>query len=148
MKKILTTTALAIIILVSCKKDSPTTPTKTTEEILTSKTWKADEVRTQLGNNTTSYYKRGAGGNTVNYDTDSLKFNTNNTGVYYFQGAQYTTTWNFGNAEKTKMTIVISYSPALTVNLEYIDITENSFKYTQFPSSGISYLASATRVPN
>ena len=78
--------ALALITISSCEKDStkPEAPEpKTPEEILTGNTWKADEIRTQLSNNTVTYYKRGGTTNTINYDSDSLKFNNDNTGIYY-----------------------------------------------------------------
>ena len=103
----------------------------------------------QLSNNTTTYYKRGGLANTSNYDTDSLKFNPDNTGIYYYLGAQSTTTWNFVNSDKSKMTLIINYSTPLTINLENINITANNFKYAQYAADGgNSYLASGTRVPN
>ncbi len=151
MKTKLALFSLMILIIGGCKKEStdPTPTTATIEQLLTAKTWKAEEIRSQLSNNTTQYYKRGGSSNTANYDSDSLKFNTNNTGTYYFNGTATATTWNFTNAEKSKMTIVISYTPTpLTINWEYINVAENTLKYTQYPSAGISYLASATRVPN
>src|SRR6476620_9448923 len=100
--------ACSIIILASCSKDPATPdtpPIKTIEELMTANAWKADEIRVQLSNNTTTYYKRGETTNTANYDSDSLKFNLNNTGIYYYLGSPYTTTWNFVNPAKTKMTI-------------------------------------------
>jgi hypothetical protein len=151
MKIRLTFVAFLIIIFAACKKDHETanTPTKTIEELLTEKTWKADEIRVQISNNTTTYYKRGGSANTGTYDTDSLKFNPDNTGIYYYLGTQSTTTWNFINSDKSKMTLIINYSTPLTINLENINITENYFKYAQYSADGgISYLASGTRVPN
>ncbi|MBI5858600.1 MAG: hypothetical protein HZB42_13255 [Sphingobacteriales bacterium] len=148
--KFLSVLLLFLFAVVSCKKDeNNTTPVvKTIEELLTGKTWKADEIRVQLSNNTTQYYKRGVSGNT--YDTDSLKFSTNNTGTYYFSGSSYATTWNFTDAAKTKMTVIINQPPTpITVYLENIQITETFFKYAQYSSAGgISYLASCTRLPN
>ena len=142
--------AFCVISLLSCKKETTNNPApvaKTIEEILTGKTWKADEIRVQQSNNTTQYYKRGISGTT--YDTDSIKFNTNNTGTYYFSGASYTTTWNFTDAGKTKMTLVINQPPSpITIYLENIQLTDTWFKYAQYYSGTISYLASCTRVPN
>jgi hypothetical protein len=140
---------LCVITIASCKKDSVSNQTKTPEQLLTEKTWKADEVRIQISNNTTTYYKRGEIGNTVNFDSDSLKFNSNNTGVYYYLGSQYTTTWNFINADKSKMTIVINFTTPGTINLENVNLTENYFRYAQYASGGgNSYMASASRTPN
>ena len=152
MKIGLTFIAFTVIILASCQKDPvkpDTPPVKTIEELLTAKTWKADEIRVQLSNNTTSYYKRGGTTNTGDYDSDSLRFNTDNTGIYYYLGAQYTTTWNFTNTDKSKMTLIINYSSPLTIDIENINVTATSFKYAQYSSAnGISYLASGTRLPN
>jgi hypothetical protein len=149
MKLELSVIALGLITFIACKKDCPTTPAvKTQEQLLTAKTWKADEIRIQLSNGTSQYYKRGGGANTVNYDSDSLKFNTNNTGTYYYLGIQYTTTWNFINSEKSKMTLIINYPTPVTVNLENVTLAETYFSYSQYVTSGISYLASGRRLPN
>lgn len=143
---------ITIIVYNSCKKEEtscpvPETP-KTVEQLLTAKTWKADEIRIQQSNNTTQYYKRGSVGTT--YDSDSLKFAANNTGTYYFSGAAYAITWNLTDAAKTKMTVVINQPPApFTVYLENINITDTYFKYSQYYNgSGITYMASGTRTPN
>ncbi len=151
MIKLIKTVALSlatIILLYSCKKDEVEPVSRTIEELLTSKTWKADELRIQLSNNTTQYYKRGVSGNT--YDSDSLKFTNSNTGTYYFSGSAYPITWNFTDAAKSKMTVVINQPPTpLTVYLENIHITETYFKYSQYNlGSGLTYMASGTRVPN
>jgi hypothetical protein len=149
MKNKLVLIALCSMLIISCDKDETTTPTpavKTSEEMLVAKTWKADEVRVQQSNNVSSYYKRGVTGTA--YDSDSIKFSANNTGTYYFSGMSYSTTWNFTDAAKTKMTLVINQSPAISVYLENIHITETSIKYAQYFTGTVSYLASATRVPN
>jgi hypothetical protein len=143
--------AFCVITVISCSKEKTITPTpvviKTTEEILTGKTWKADEIRIQQSNNTTQYYKRGVSGTT--YDSDSIKFNTTNTGTYYYGGSAYVTSWNFTDAAKSKMTIVINQPPApFSVYLENIQLTETYFKYAQYFTGAVSYLASCTRVPN
>ena len=137
-----------MIVVASCSKDNDddddtNTPDKTIEQLLTEKAWKADELRIQLSNNTNTYYKRGGTSITANYDSDSLRFNTNNTGIYYYS------TWNFIDADKFKMTIVINYPTPITVNLENIHITQNFFKYAQYSANaGVSYLASGTRTQN
>ncbi|MEQ1800058.1 MAG: hypothetical protein ABL872_19030 [Lacibacter sp.] len=135
------------IFIFSCKK-SNTVP-KTVEQLLTEKTWKTDELRMQLSNNSTQYYKRGGSGNTTNYDSDSIKFNSNNTGVYYYNGIQNNTTWNFVGGDKTKITLVINLTPSpITVNLEYVIVTTTTFSYTQQFTGTLSYLASVKRIPN
>ncbi len=122
---------------------------KSVKQLLTQKTWKADEVRVQQSNDINQFYKRGGLANTTDYDSDSLKFNSNNTGVYYYEGIATPITWKFINSEKTKIKIIIYYSPyPLTINWEYMNITETSLTYTQYVTAGISYLASGTRTPN
>ena len=151
MKFKLAVITFGLITLFSCTKDCPTTTTtqvKTPEELLTAKTWKADEIRVQQSNGTSQYYKRGGTSNTVNYDSDSLKFNANNTGTYYYLGSPYSTTWNFSNPEKSKMILVINYSTPLTINLENVTLAGTYFTYSQYVVSGVSYLASGRRLPN
>lgn len=151
MKLQLTILALVVISILSCNKDSSSpapTKVKTSEELLSANTWKAGEIRTQLGDGTTEYYLRGGTSNTINYDSDSLKFNTDNTGIYYYLGSQYTTTWNFINPEKSKMTLVINYPTPLTVNLENITLADTYFTYSQYVTSGVIYLSSVRRIPN
>lgn len=151
MKIKLVVFSFLILVMSACSKEltNPVPTNATIEEMLTAKTWKADEIRAQLSNNTTQYYKRGGSSNTVNYDSDSLKFTANNTGTYYYNGTATAITWNFINSEKSKMTIVINYTPTpLTINWEYVNVTENTLKYTQHVTAGVSYLASGTRVPN
>ena len=152
MKLNLTFLTLGLVSILSCKKDDCPTPAttiiKTQEELLTAKTWKADEIRVQLSNGAAQYYKRGGSGNTANYDSDSLKFSTNNTGIYYSSGLQYTTIWNFINTEKSKMTLIINYSTPLTINLENVTLADTYFSYSQYVTSGVSYLASSRRLPN
>ncbi len=141
---------IVTLFFIACSKESTNTPTtKTIEELLTEKAWKVDEIRLQQANGVMQYYRRGGGANNVNYDSDSLKFNVNNTGTYYYSGSTYTTTWNFINAEKSKMTLVINYGTPLTLNLENINITQTYFRYSQYLIAGInSYLASCTRTQN
>jgi hypothetical protein len=151
MKKKAVFIAFCVITVISCTIEKTITPTsviiKTTEEILTGKTWKADEIRVQLSNNTTQYYKRGISGTL--YHSDSIKFNANNTGTYYYSGSAYASTWNFTNSRKTKMTVVINQSPTpITIYLENIQLAETYFKYAQYFIGAVSYLASCTRVPD
>ena len=47
--------AIGLMTFISCKKDSAITLTpKTQDELLTAKTWKADEVRVQLSDGTSN----------------------------------------------------------------------------------------------
>jgi hypothetical protein len=118
------------------------------EQLLTKYTWEAEEIRAQLSNNTTAYYKRGSEKNTVDYDFNFLKFNSDHSGVYSFKGDKVSTKWRFLDPEKTKMELIINYPSPLEIHLEYINISEKYFTYTQYATdSGIEYLASGTRTP-
>lgn len=141
-----------ILFLSACSRLSVSRispPVQTVEELLTLKTWKAFEIRQQLSDGNIYYYRRGSSSSSVNYDSDSLKFNNNNTGIYYYDGLATSTTWKFIDSEKTKMTIMILYPKPLRINWEYVNVSGTTLKYTQYASAGaISYLASGTRVPN
>src|SRR5687768_16017985 len=96
----------AILLLASCTKERVVETIKEVEKIvyqpmpdvnkdsvLTADTLKIEEIRF-LQNNIQYYYKRGASGNTANFDTEFIKFNANNTGSYVAGGITYTLTWN------------------------------------------------------
>lgn len=153
MKFKIWTLALVLAVLTSCEKTDPIVDPpveKTPEQYLVAKTWKTDEARIQFASSLTQYYKRGAAGNTVNYDSDSIKFNTNKTGLYFYLGNQYNTTWDFTDPEKTKLTLAINFgaSEPETLKLENITVNNKYFSYSQFPVVGTKYLASVRRVPN
>lgn len=113
--------------------------------ILTASAWKMDESRIIDGNNM-FYYKRGGEENTINLDNDFYKFNTDNTGVYSYNGQDYKFNWNYTDAEKTKMKITILYPSPLIVTLENIVLTGTSFKYTRLQKvNGINFMATETR---
>ena len=141
--------AFALIVITSCSKDSVTTDAPTIEQLLTQKAWKVEEIRAQVSNNTTYYYQRGSSTNPVDFNSDSLRFNLDNTGTHYYMGTQYSTTWSFSNTEKSKMTLVINSPTPETVYLENINITQTYFKYTQYKiTPSLSYMASCTRTQN
>lgn len=140
---------LAICNMNGCKKQSEGQDTeKSSEQLLMGRTWKADEIRVQLSNNTTTYYKRKAAGSL--YDSDSLRFTAGGTGSYFYERAEYGMTWAFTDSGKTKMKIIIDQYPVpVTLYLENIHLTASLFQYAQYSSgSGISYLASCSRIPN
>lgn len=142
---------LGLMIFASCKKASTTADpvVLTPEQLLTAKTWKADEIRVQQSNNIFIFYTRGGTTNTTNYDADSIKYNANNTGVYYTGGSQITTTWNFTNSEKTKMNLTINYPTSLNLKVENIYLTANSFSFSQYYTyGGINFVGYGHRIPN
>ena len=151
--------AMVLFIVASCSKDdtvataTPCPVIKTSEELLCAHTWRIDEFRQRYNSGASNgvdiYYKLGGAANTANYDSDSIKFNINNTGVYYSLGSQYTTTWNFVDAAKSKMTLTINYPTPFVDNLETISLSENYFRYSQYFSfNAVDYLGAGTRTPN
>jgi hypothetical protein len=144
--------ALGLLALISCEKDCPSTPTvivKTKDELLTAKTWKAEEIRTQFTNGNVEYYKRGGANNSIDFDSDSIKLNADQTGIFYYLGTQQSVTWNFTNSEKSKLTCIINYPSGLvTIYWENVTIADSYISYSQFVTSGSTYLSSCRFVPN
>lgn len=139
--------ALVIVFsLLSCSKDDTTPPTLSQEQVLISGIWKIDEIRF-LQSNIFFYYKRGnTSGNTSNFDTESIKFNSDYTGTYIAGGITYAVNWSFTEATKTKITFTIAYPTPLVVNWENIIYTETSIQYTEYYNrTGNLSLGVATR---
>ena len=118
---------------------------KANENLLTAAAWKVEESRVIDGNNM-QYYKRGAQENTINFDNDFYKFNTDNTGIYSFNGQDYKFNWKYLDAEKTKIEMTILYPAALIVTLENVTVTASSFKYTRLQKvNGLNFVAVESR---
>ena len=152
MKKyLLSLLCLSALFFFSCTKDdTPTPPEKSVEQLLTAKTWKMDELRLSTGNDATQYYyKRGGSSNTINHDSDSIKFNSDKTGLYYYLGSQYSTEWEFTSSDKSKISLIINYDTPETVYWENINVSEDYLKYSQYslPTSQ-NYVAIVTRISN
>lgn len=114
-------------------------------DMLTAVTWQMDESRVIDGNNM-YYYKRNGQENTINFDNDAYKFNTDNTGMYFYNGQGYKFNWKYLDAEKTKMEIIILYPTPLIVNLENISLTASSLKYTRLQKvNGVNLVAIESR---
>ena len=118
---------------------------KANESSLTAVTWKVDESKVIDGNSMLSY-KRGAPENTINFDNDFYKFNTDNSGIYSFNGQDYKFNWKYLDAEKTKIEMLILYPTPLIVNLENVSLTATSLKYTRLQKvNGLNFVAIETR---
>lgn len=118
---------------------------KINESPLTVVTWKVDESKVIDGNSMLSY-KRGAPENTINFDNDFYKFNTDNTGIYSFNGQDYKFNWKYLDAEKTKIEMIILYPTPLIVNLENVTVTATSLKYTRLQKvNGLNFVAIESR---
>ena len=137
------------LLLVSCSKDKDDAKSK--ETLLTQHSWKMEEI-TQVENNVQIYYKRGGASNTNNFDNDKITFLANGTGTYSPTTAQsFNITWEFTNAQKTTMNIVISFSASLitTLKCSELELSENSFFcVTNFTNASAKpVLASVYRTP-
>ena len=143
------TALLVTFFIASCEKnddDSPI-PEKTPEEILTSRSWRLDEIRF-LQNNAPTYYKRGVTSDPYSFDTESIQFNTDQTGTYKAGGVTYSMTWEFIDQAKTKIEFIINYTTPLTVNWENIIYSDSSLKYSEYYNrTGTNTLSVATRIP-
>ena len=118
---------------------------KVNESPLTAVTWKVEESKVIDGNSMLSY-KRGAPENTINFDNDFYKFNTDNTGIYSFNGQDYKFNWKYGDAEKTKIEMTVLYPTPLIVNLENVTLTATSLKYTRLQKvNGLNFIAIESR---
>ena len=108
-------------------------------------TWKVEESRVIDGNNI-FYYKRNGQENSVNFDNDFYKFNTDNTGIYAYNGQDYKFNWKYLDAEKTRMEMMILYPTPLIVTLENITGTATSLKYTRLQKvNGLNFVAIESR---
>jgi hypothetical protein len=130
----------------SCKKETPI-PVMDTVLVLTSKEWKIDEIRF-LQNDVPYFYKRGAAGNSANFDNEYIKFNSDFTGTYSADGLSYNITWSFKNGDKTKIEYTVLFSTPMLVNMENIIYNESYFKYSEYyQKNNIYSLATVSRVP-
>lgn len=121
-------------------------PAKVIESPLTAVTWKVEESKVIDGNNMFSY-KRGEQGNTINYDNDFYKFNSDNTGIYSFNGQDYKFNWKYLDAEKAKIEMTILYPTPLIVTLENVTLTTTSLKYTRLQKvNGLNFVAIESRI--
>lgn len=133
---------VACFITISCSKDDDnepaTTPTKTPEQLLTANAWKPNELRA-IQDGTAYYYKRGT---TVspnyNLDNESILFRADKTGSYTgTEGNTYPFTWEFTNAEKTKLTWVLQVSPnPITIYWEINILKEGYLRYDEHYTRG------------
>lgn len=142
--------AIAIMSLgiFACKKDDVKPIEKSPLEILTAQPWQIAEIRF-LQQNEMYYYKRGATtGNNINFDIEYYKFNKDKTGERSDNNEVFPFTWDFIDAEKTKIRIEVMEGKPLTIIWENIVYKEKSLKYSEYYNrNGYNSLAVATRVP-
>jgi hypothetical protein len=136
------------ITITSCNKNNAVG--KTPEELLSAHSWQPDELRT-LVNNAPFYYKRGSSSNSTEYnlDSESILFKADKTGTYSgADGKQYAFTWNFSNAEKTKLTWIVQFTPVTTINWEIVSLTDSKIVYNEYYTrNGIATQTYGDRIP-
>ena len=126
---ILAALGLSLFFLQACLKDDSDTIVVSKEEILTHHAWKIEELN-QVENNAQIYYKRGGLSNTNDLDDDKITFLADGTGSYSPTPAEnYNITWEFTDASKIKMDIVITFSPSLITTLKCteLELTQRRF---------------------
>ncbi len=118
---------------------------KINEDPLTAVAWKVEESRV-IDGNSMLYYKRGSAGNTINFDNDFYKFNTDNTGIYAYNGQDYKFNWKYLDAQKTKIEMTILYPTPLLASLENVTITATTLRYTRLQKvNGLNFVAVESR---
>jgi hypothetical protein len=129
----------AFFLFSGCKKNNDNSSGSTPEGLLTKSPWRINELRfsqvNTSGGGTIYYYKRGTTGNLSDFDNHSILFNSNNTGTFtYGLTTSAPFTWQFTNAEKTKIQWIITYSPTniLTVNWENVTITDSEIRLSEY----------------
>jgi hypothetical protein len=104
-------------------------------QLITGNSWKVQEIRGVEGN-TVLYYKRGAAGNTENFDIEYITFNADKTGTYFDAvGTTHAITWDFSNAELTKLTFVVQNPvpiPGQTVVYENLRYKNGALLFDQY----------------
>jgi hypothetical protein len=120
-------------------------------ELLTSNSWKVQEVQGVKGN-TVVFYERGGTSNTENLDDEYIRFLADGTGTYFDQaGFTHQITWEFSNEAKTKLTFVISNPAPLqshTVVYENLRYKNKALYFDQYWTyDNINSHAQEIRIP-
>jgi hypothetical protein len=124
----------------SCKKETTyitdtiiKKDTALTTQLLTSHSWKIFEERGVSGG-VILYYLRGGSNNTQSFDNEYITFNANNTGLLVNNaGIQTSFTWNFVNADNTKLTWTVTNTPATyTITWENIRYKNGNLQHDQY----------------
>ena len=106
-------------------------------ELLTAHPWRLQEVLGVVANDNL-FYVRGGSNNTESFDNEFITFNTNKTGVHTFNnGMQASFTWQFVNAEHTKLTWTVYNTPAtFTYTWDNIRYKNKSIYFDQYYTDG------------
>jgi len=108
-----------------------------TAALISANKWMIEEARgVRAANN--FYYLRGGSSNTQSFDNEYIKFETNNTGTYQDNtGVLRNITWNFSNADNTKLQIFFTNTPAnFTVTWENIRSKNGKISLDEYFTDG------------
>jgi hypothetical protein len=100
-------------------------PTLTRTQMLTAKTWKVEEVYSNVSCTNTHYLSGGAGNpSSPNYGLLRFTFNSNGTGsTTDTQGNNFTTTWAFTSSDERNLQITVNGSTPVVYNWNQVEIT-------------------------
>ncbi|MCW3119126.1 MAG: hypothetical protein JWM28_3208 [Chitinophagaceae bacterium] len=111
--------------------------TALTAEILTAHPWKMQEMYAVTGG-LIRYYLKGASGNTESFDNEYIVFNMDKSGTYVENGGRHDAiTWDFANAEKTKIYWTLHNTPAtFVITWDNIRYKNSSLFYDEYYTDG------------
>ena len=140
---------LVLFAASSCSKENVEPAPKTPEQYLTSKSWKLQELRSLISN-TTYFYQRGSSNAlNFNYDSESIQFKADYTGIYRGKDGDVTPfTWSFIDAGKTRLRYLLQRTPVLTINWEIAVLDDFKLIYNEYYTQGSANAQSyGTRIP-
>jgi hypothetical protein len=105
--------------------------------IITANPWKIQEDRGVVGGSLL-YYLRGGSNNTQNFDNEYIVFNANKTGTHFENnGIQRPITWDFANADQTKLIWTLSNTPAtFSITWDNLRYKNKSLHFDQYYTDG------------
>lgn len=156
MKKVFGAGSLFLLLLSliqlggsSCKKEVEVKvpmPPMDTLAVLTAKQYHMEEIRI-LQDNNVYYYKKGSSGNTATFDQEYIKFNTDKTGSYFYNGTTNTINWDFVGMNKTRIRYTLNRSTPVTINWENISYSGDSLSYSEYYLiNGVNSMSTAVRI--
>ena len=133
MKKVLALFAMALIILISCEKEThtPQNPFLSKAEILVKGTWQVDEVMHNISCENTHYIRNISNTTGVDYDKLRFTFKADGSGTHVDQfGATHSLSWEFVSSDKRNIKLTILDSSPVVYNWNLVEITNDAVHAT------------------
>lgn len=93
------------------------------------------------------YYKKGASGNTANFDQDYVKFNIDKTGTYTYYGQTSTLTWDFVEGRKNKVKYRLNRAVPVDITWDNISFSGDSIRYSeQYLTNTLKSMSAGLRI--